>query len=308
MTVYLHRLGHKVTLAARNANEAAKLLHDHENVDRLPGILLDGLDIISPQQIQNSDVMIVAVPSHAVAEAIKDLHASAPIWISLAKGIILETLKTPCELLEEVLPRETLVLTLSGPSHAGSVAAGLPCTMVVSGNQPNKLAEIQEEFSSAQMRLYTSADRRGAELGGALKNVFAVAAGVCDALKIGDNAKAGLMTRAVAEMVRLGVALGGKPETFYGLTGIGDLIATSYGTWSRNRQLGERVCRGEPAEELIEGGFTAEGYRASMALHKLAQTKGLAAPIVDEVMAILYQHRAPQESISRLMNRPLKAE
>jgi glycerol-3-phosphate dehydrogenase len=146
MTVYLHRLGHKVTLAARNANEAAKLLHDHENVDRLPGILLDGLDIISPQQIQNSDVMIVAVPSHAVAEAIKDLHASAPIWISLAKGIILETLKTPCELLEEVLPRETLVLTLSGPRMPEASLRGCPARWLSPGTSPTSLPKFRRNF------------------------------------------------------------------------------------------------------------------------------------------------------------------
>lgn len=308
MAVYLTSLKHSVALVARDTAEAAALQHDGENKSRLPGVSIQGVKIALPDVAAAFDVVIMAVPSHAMSEAAAAAKVSAPVWISLAKGIRLECLETSCEALEEILPMGTVVASLAGPSHAESVARGLPCALVLSGTPADKLTPIQEAFSSPKVRVYLSSDRRGAELGGALKNVFAVAAGVADALKVGDNAKAALLTRALAEMSRLGVALGGQLETFYGLTGAGDLMATSYGPWSRNRQLGEQVALGVRPEQLIEGGLTAEGFRTSLALRELAQKKSVDAPIVNEVAAILHEGRNPSESMARLMGRPLKKE
>lgn len=308
MAVYLTSLNHTVTLLARDTAEAAALLHDGENKSRLPGVSIKGIKIALPDVTGAFDAVLMGVPSHAMSEAAAAAKISAPVWISLAKGIRLECLETSCEALEEVLPMGTVIASLAGPSHAESVARGLPCALVLSGTPADKLAPIQEAFSSPKVRVYLSADRRGAELGGALKNVFAVAAGVSDALKVGDNAKAALLTRALAEMARLGVALGGQRETFYGLTGVGDLMATCYGPWSRNRQLGEQVALGVRAEQLIEGGLTAEGFRTSLALRSLAQKKGIDVPIINEVAAILHEGRESTESMTRLMGRPLKTE
>ena len=309
MAVYLAKLDHSVTLVARKAAAASAMINSGENHANLPGIPLGRVRVVGPENIPaRADVVLMGIPSHAIAEAAASAKISAPVWMSLAKGVRLDSLTTPCEAMEKVLPAGSIVACLSGPSHAGSVAAGLPCAMVLSGNPVDLLAPLQEAFSSAQLRVYLSSDRRGAELGGALKNVFAVAAGVCDGLEMGDNAKAGLLTRAVAEMARIGTVLGGKTETFFGLTGVGDLMATSYGLWSRNRQLGERVCIGEDPAKLVEEELTAEGYRASLALRALIRRKGVESPILEEVAAILHDGRSPKESMNRLMTRPLKAE
>lgn len=308
IAVHLRRAGHTVALVARNADEKDQLKKDGESRERLPGVSLREFEIVEPSHAKGVyDAVLVAVPSHAFATAVPEVKVSAPVWISLAKGIILETLQTPCEMLDKLLPAGAQVWALSGPTHAASVAEGLPCGMVLSG-AGDKTA-LQDAISKGGlMRVYGSDDRRGAELGGALKNAYAVAAGICDGLALGDNAKAGLLTRALAEMARLGAALGGQAETFFGLTGVGDLMATSYGQWSRNRQLGERVAQGESAHAAVEAGLTAEGYRASKGLLALAEKQGVDAPILKEMVAILYHHKPARQALIDLMTRPLKKE
>lgn len=308
MAVHLERGGHEVTLVSRDRKQRHQLRSDEENKESMPGISLEKFEILEPKETSGVfDAILVAVPSHAIADGIKHLRATSPVWISLAKGIILETLETPCEMLDKWLPAGTQVLSLAGPTHAASVAEGLPCGMVLSG--AGDKSALQDAFSKGGlMRVYGSDDRRGAELGGALKNAYAVAAGICDGLALGDNAKAGLLTRSLAEMARLGVALGGRAETFFGLTGVGDLMATSYGFWSRNRQLGERVAKGERAHAVVEAGLTAEGYRASKGLLEMAQKKGVEAPILNEVVAVLYHHKMARQALTDLMTRPLGKE
>lgn len=305
----MKRSGHLVTLVTRDAKEKETLKRDGESKERLPGVSLQDFEIWEPRDAQGAfDAVLVAVPSHAFAHAVPHVKAEAPAWISLAKGIILETLQTPCEMLDKLVTHEGVqILSLSGPTHAASVAEGLPCGMVLSGAGDKSI--LQDAFSKGGlMRVYGSDDRRGAELGGALKNAYAVAAGICDGLALGDNAKAGLLTRALAEMARLGVTFGGQAETFFGLTGVGDLMATSYGYWSRNRQLGERVAKGEHAHAVVEAGLTAEGYRASKGLLSLAEQKGVDAPILREVVNILYHSKSPRQALIDLMTRPLGRE
>ncbi len=309
MAVHLGRGRHEVILGCRDEAQLAKINATGENVDFLPGVKVAGVECVVSQNARGAfDAVFVALPSYAFEEGLRDVSLDARRWINLAKGFDIETLESGGEKLERLLPGR-IVMALSGPTNARLVAEETPCAMVVSGRIDETTRALQEAISSPAMRLYTSADRRGAELGGALKNVFAVAAGVCDGLGLGDNAKAGLLTRAVAEMARLGMALGGQKETFWGLTGVGDLMATSYGVWSRNRQLGERVARGEDPRWLTtEGGLTAEGYRTSLALRKLARGKGVDAPIVEAVAAILYENRAPRDIVCELMGRTLKGE
>jgi len=313
MAIYLAKQADvSVTLLCRDAAILEELRSSGENRKRLPGVPLGKVALGTLDEPMEVDMAIMGVPSHATADVLERCKVSSPYWVSLAKGIILETLTTPCELIETTLRAQakpfSAVWSLAGPAHAGSVAAGLPCAMVLSGADGEGLMQAQQTISSTQMRIYGGTDRRGAELGGALKNAFAVAAGLCDGLKMGDNAKAALLTRALSEMIRLGIALGGSRETFFGLTGAGDLMATSYGQWSRNRQLGEAVANGSSAAALMEKVNTAEGYRASMALRALARKKQIEAPILEEVAAILHEGRSALESISRLMDRPLKKE
>ncbi|MES1168469.1 MAG: NAD(P)H-dependent glycerol-3-phosphate dehydrogenase, partial [Oleiharenicola lentus] len=168
---------------------------------------------------------------------------------------------------------------------------------------------VQAAMSGSTLRLYTSDDLAGAEYGACLKNIYAIAAGFCDGLKLGDNAKASLITRALTEMVRVGEALGAKKETFYGLSGFGDLVATCHGAWSRNREFGEKVGAGHPVAELLAGRRTVvEGHRTTQALHELCVQKGIAAPIMGEVHAILYQGKKPRDALMALMTRELKRE
>jgi glycerol-3-phosphate dehydrogenase (NAD(P)+) len=199
---------------------------------------------------------------------------------------------------------------LTGPTNADEVARGLPVAMVLAAHGMHSgLEEIQAAISNEQVRVYTSEDLPGVELGGCLKNVYAIAAGCCDGLGLGDNARAAMLTRALAEMVRVEVALGARPETACGLSGFGDLVATCHGAWSRNRQFGQRIGEGERAAGLIAGRRTVvEGYMTTQAFAGLCAERGIDAPILREVHAILFEGKAPAAALRALMNRGLKSE
>jgi len=199
---------------------------------------------------------------------------------------------------------------LSGPTNAAEVARGKPAAMVLAAmNADGVLAEVQAALSGPTLRVYRSDDVAGVEFGGALKNIYAVAAGCCDGLKLGDNAKAALLTRALAEMVRVGVALGAKAETFYGLGGFGDLVATCNGAWSRNRTFGQQLGEGKSAAELIAGSKSVvEGYRTTQSFAGLCQERGIDAPILSEINRILYEGKSPAKALTALMTRELKRE
>jgi glycerol-3-phosphate dehydrogenase (NAD(P)+) len=290
----------------------------HENVDYLPGIKLpESLAVTSDLRaaLLEADVALIASPSHALREWCQRMQTELgeatrlQLLVSLVKGLELGTLLRPSEVMRQAFPGLN-VATLTGPTNAGEVAHGLPAAMVLAAAKPDPLVDqVQAAMSGSTLRLYTSDDLAGAEYGACLKNIYAIGAGFCDGLKLGDNAKASLITRALAEMVRVGETLGARRETFYGLSGFGDLVATCHGAWSRNREFGEKIGAGHPVEQLLDGRRTVvEGYRTTQALHELCRQKGITAPIMSEVFAILYQGKQPRDALMALMTRELKRE
>jgi glycerol-3-phosphate dehydrogenase (NAD(P)+) len=266
--------------------------------------------------LMEAELVGLACPSQAVRETAARVQASRglatqlKLVLSLAKGLELGTHLRPAEVMADVLPG-LAVGSLTGPTNAAEVASGKPCAMVLAaqGADAALLAEVQAALSGPTLRVYRSDDVAGVEFGGCLKNVYAIAAGCCDGLKLGDNAKAALLTRALAEMVRVGVALGARPETFYGLGGFGDLVATCTGAWSRNRTFGQRLGEGKTAAELIAASKSVvEGYRTTQSFLELVRERGIDAPILAEIHGILYAGKPPAEALAALMGRELKRE
>jgi glycerol-3-phosphate dehydrogenase (NAD(P)+) len=215
----------------------------------------------------------------------------------------------PSEVLAQVAP-DALVGSLTGPTNALGVARGDPSAMVLAAAKvAGPMEELQLAISGPTLRVYTSGDLPGVEFGGCLKNIYAIAAGCCDGLKLGDNTKAALLTRALTEMVRVGVALGSQPETFYGLSGFGDLVATCYGGWSRNREFGQQIGEGRTVAELMDQRRTVvEGYKTTESFAGLCAERGIDAPILREAHAILFQGKKPAAALQALMTRGLKRE
>ena len=318
MALHLNRCGHSVTLAPRRMEHALALASERENRDYLPGHAL-------PQAIQigcelrpvlmEADVVFLACPSKALRSLCERVHAAMDtawrlqLFVVMCKGLELTSFKAPSEVVGEFFP-DIECGALSGPTFAGEVAMRKPTavTFAVSpGFQPANA--YQEAFSNASLRVYLSSDVRGVELGGTLKNIYAVASGLCDGLELGDNARAALLTRSLNELVRLGQLLGGEIATFYGLSGFGDLVATCSGTWSRNRTFGERIARGETPESIMNSQKTVvEGYRATECIQQLCHQKGLDAPILAQIHAVLYEQKDPRLALQALMNRELRSE
>ena len=316
--LHLARRDHAVTLAPRRAAHAAALVARRENADYLPGIALPPeLAIVSDLSpaLAGAEIVFVACPAQSLRETGARLHAAIPpgagprLVVSLSKGLETGTHLRPSQVLAAVLP-STPVGALTGPTNAAEVARGLPAAMVLATARATPFAaEVQAAASSATLRIYTSDDLAGVEFGGALKNIYAIAAGCCDGLGLGDNAKASMLTRALAEMVRVGVALGARPETFYGLGGFGDLIATCYASWSRNREFGQRLGEGRSAAELLANRKTVvEGYLTTDSFAGLCADRGIDAPILREMRGILFAGGKPAAALAALMARGLKRE
>ncbi len=315
---HLVRLGRSVVLVPRRAEQAAALTAARENRDYLPGINLPAALRITadlPAALVGADVVLLACPTQALRETCARLATALKsggrprLVISLTKGLELDTHLRPSQVIAEVLP-DCLVGALTGPTNAAEVARGLPAAMVLAAAKSSPcVAEAQAAMSGPTLRIYTSDDLAGLEYGGCLKNIYAIAAGCCDGLNLGDNAKAAMLTRALAEMVRVGAALGARPETFYGLSGFGDLVATCYGGWSRNREFGQQVGEGRGAAELIAHRKTVvEGYKTAESFAGLCAEKGIDAPILHEVHAILFAGKKPAAALAALMTRELKRE
>ena len=319
MALHCERQDLHVVLVPRRAEQAASLQSQRENVDYLPGFRFGGgISVTSRLEaaLEGADFVFMGAPSYALrswCERIVETQAlgtSDCVVVSLAKGLELETGKTPCEVIGSVLGG-TRVACLSGPTFAGEVAAGKPTAMTLATEEREDAASkrLQSAISGPNLRVYSSHDLKGVELGGCMKNVYAVAAGCCQGLKLGDNALASLLTRAVAEMVRVGQALGARAETFYGLSGFGDLVATCHGDWSRNRTFGEAIAAGRAASAIIESQKTAvEGYRTARAFHQSCRDRGIDAPILEQVYQICYGNKPPMRALEDLMNRDLKRE
>ncbi len=318
VAAHLARRGQRATLVTRRPEHAVTMQLARENRDYLPGVKLpEALAVTSDLRaaLLDADVALIASPSHALREWCQRMAAELggagrlQLFISLVKGLELGTLLRPSEVMAEAFSGLN-VATLTGPTNAIEVAQGLPAAVVLAAARPGEFVDrVQAAMSGSTLRLYTSDDLAGAEYGACLKNIYAIGAGVCDGLKLGDNAKASLITRALTEMVRVGETLGAKRETFYGLSGFGDLVATCHGAWSRNREFGEKIGGGGDVADLLAGRRTVvEGYRTTQALHDLCQQRGITAPILGEVYSILYQAKKPMDALMSLMTRELKRE
>jgi glycerol-3-phosphate dehydrogenase (NAD(P)+) len=310
LAVLLHSNGHRVTLWGRLAEEVEPILTERENRLLLPGVRVPEqitVTLDTSAALREAEMVVLAVPSHGMRSICRQLREFLPVaarLVSVAKGIETGTGARMSEVIAEELQREAVVL--SGPSHAEEVARGVPTAVVVAGRDAGL---VQRVFMSERFRVYTHDDVIGVELGGALKNVIAIAAGVCDGIGFGDNTKAALCTRGLAEMTRLGVALGARRETFFGLSGVGDLIVTAFSRHSRNRGFGERLGRGEKPEQIAASTqMVAEGVRTAKSARQLAQRLGVEMPITQEVYRILYEGKSPQQAVRDLMTREAKPE
>jgi glycerol-3-phosphate dehydrogenase (NAD(P)+) len=258
--------------------------------------------------VQNADCVIVAVPSRAFREVTRSLSAFEGVLVSVTKGIEYETGLTMCGLLRVNAPRARLV-AFSGPTLALEVAREVPTAIVAASVDLSAAHEVQQLFHRPALRVYTSADPLGVELGGALKNVVAIAAGVGDGLGFGDNSKAALITRGIVEIRRLGVACGAQAETFSGLSGLGDLVVTCYSRLSRNRGFGEMLGRGGKLEKMLAGTVAvAEGYPTARSAYYLAQRLEVETPIINQVYQLLYEGKNVVAALQDLTGRESKAE
>ncbi|MDP0498600.1 MAG: NAD(P)H-dependent glycerol-3-phosphate dehydrogenase [Verrucomicrobiota bacterium JB022] len=316
LALHLVRENHTVTLVPRELDHALEMASSRVNRRYLDGVELPrdvqlGMELAP--SLMEADVLVLACPSRYLRGVCREIRSQLyqaeqlEVVLTLCKGLEEGTNALPTAVVAEELPQFAHG-ALSGPSFASQVAAGQPTALVLSTNLPaDKNEYLQQALSGERVRVYTSDDLTGVELGGCLKNVYAIAVGMCDGLGLRDNTKAALLTRALHEMVRVGEALGGKRETFYGLTGFGDLVLTCNGAESRNRTFGERVARGESAEQLIAA-MTVEGYRTTACFHRICQDKGVEAPILEQIYQILFEGRSLREAIPALMGRQLKPE
>jgi glycerol-3-phosphate dehydrogenase (NAD(P)+) len=307
------RSGHEVSLVVRDPAVARALSERRENPRYLPGVALPPELTVAadPAATTEAELVVLAVPSEAFRAVCRQVRASGDrtgIVVSATKGLEVETRRRMSEVAEEELPRRPITV-LSGPSFALEAARGHPTAVVVAGARPAAAETVQHALSGPAFRIYTSDDVAGVELAGALKNVIAIAAGIVDGLGYGPNTVAALVTRGLAEMTRLGVALGGRPETFAGLAGLGDLVLTATGDLSRNRSLGRALGQGcNLAEAVARTAMVAEGVRTTRAACELATRAGVEMPITQEMHAVLYGGKPPREAVDALMIRRLKRE
>jgi glycerol-3-phosphate dehydrogenase (NAD(P)+) len=311
LAMVLAENGNAVTVWGRDAQTLEQIRASRRNERYLPGVELPGelqYDSNLDGAISDSGCVVMAIPSKAFRGVAEKLANTKGTLVSVTKGIEYETGKTMCGVLRDCAPGAH-VAALSGPTFAIEVARGLPTAIVAASDDETTSRTVQELFHRPKFRVYRSNDLLGVELGGALKNVIAIAAGVCDGLRLGDNAKASLLTRGIAEIRRLGVAAGAQPETFAGLSGLGDLTLTCFSRQSRNRDLGERAGKGESIDTLLAAGTKlAEGYPTARSAHFLAKRLGIPTPITDEVYAILYEGKSARQALGDLLNRESKAE
>ena len=303
-----HEAGHELTLWG-HPERLAGIAYKKENTEYLPDITLPDswrLEADWEAALDDAEAVIVAVPSSSFRVVASKLDGFEGIAVTVTKGIENSTGLTMGGILNETAP-EAHVVALSGPSLAAEVARNIPTALVAASEDGAAAATVQEWLHRPTLRVYTSADVLGVELGGALKNVMAIAAGACDGLQLGDNAKAALITRGLREMRRLGMAAGAQPNTFNGLSGMGDLTVTCFSKQSRNRTLGERIAKGEPVEEALASA-TAEGHPTAKSARALAQTLEVETPIIEQVHAMLYGGKAPHEALKELMKRERRGE
>jgi len=309
--------GHDVNLWTYKAAQAEWMVEKRENPDFLPGIFLPPqLDIMTDLERASADrdLIVAAVPSQflrSVIEQIADLDLEKTIICNVAKGIENTTLMTMSEVLLDVLKHEKKenIAILSGPSHAEEVCRKMPTAIVSSAYRMKAAKIVQEAFMTPYFRVYVNEDIRGVELGGAIKNIIAIGAGISDGAGFGDNTKAAIMTRGVYEVTRLGVKMGAQPRTFAGLSGIGDLIVTCMSRHSRNRHVGEQIGKGRSLDVILkEMLMVAEGVASTRSVRDLAKKNHVEMPIVEAVYGMLFEGMDPHKAMSELMTRDAKGE
>lgn len=314
LSVLLHKNGHEVTIWSVLEDEVKMLDKEREHKDKLPGVIIsEDIKITSDleEATKARDMLVLAVPSpyvRSTGSMLKSYVKEGQIIVNVAKGIEESTLYTLTDIIEEEIPG-VQACVLSGPSHAEEVGRGIPTTCVAGAKNRETAEFIQNTFMNSAFRVYTSPDILGIELGGALKNVIALAAGIADGLGYGDNTKAALITRGIAEISRLGIIMGGKAETFYGLSGIGDLIVTCASMHSRNRRAGILIGKGLTMDEAMEEvKMVVEGVYSAKAALKLSKKYNVSLPIIEQVNEVLFNNKAASEAVKELMIRDKKIE
>ena len=303
-----------VVLIGRNPEVIEDINTNHRNNRYLPNLTF-APNITATSELRDAidaDVVLFVVPSSATRAMAEKVAALAPnpdaIMIACSKGIELGTGKRMSEIIGEQLPDHRLAV-LSGPNHAEEVSRGLATATVIGATDPAVSAYLQELFTAPTFRSYTGDDLAGIEWGGAIKNVFAIASGIATGLGLGDNATAGLVTRGLAEMIRLGTALGGRPDTFVGLSGVGDLIATCYSHHSRNFRAGISIGKGHTVQETLDAeGMVVEGIPNCQSIHEAAHRAGVRTPLIDALYAVLYEDKSPAVALQELLTRRPRSE
>ena len=321
LAILLDSKGHEVRLWVYEEDEAERMRLTRENATFLPGVRIpDGVGITTSRReaVDGADIVVLVTPSHVVREVAGGLLAEAGPRMTSAQAIVVgskglepETLLRMSEVLVQVLPQNLhrKIVILAGPSHAEEVSRQVPTAVVAASHDAGAAALVQDAFSTERFRVYTNDDVVGVEIGAALKNVVAIAAGICDGLGFGDSTKGALLTRGLVEMARLGEALGARPDTFSGLAGMGDLIATAMSRHSRNRRLGEAIGKGMKVEEALAATkMVVEGVGTAHVAVDLARRHGVELPIAEQVRAILYEGKSAKTAIRELLTRDLKSE
>lgn len=306
--------GRQVLLWGKNADRVTRIQRTRENEDYLPGLKLPDSVTVTHElrDCTIANLIVFVTPSTALREIATELREAlgkeGPTLLSCTKGIEHRTGMRMSEILAEIFSNHKIA-ALSGPNLAVEIVRGVPTATVIACRDPNCVAELQDSLGSSHFRIYTSDDVTSVELGGALKNVFAIAAGASDGLGLGDNTKAALVTRSLAELIRLGSAMGGKFRTFYGLSGLGDLIATCFSKHSRNRRVGEHLGRGQTVDQITSAmQMVAEGIPTTQSAYECARKLNIDTPIIDEVFALLFQRKTPARAMQELLERDQKAE
>ncbi len=314
LSIILSKKGIKVNIWDRNKNIVEDINEKRENIRYLHGVVIpQNVDASNDAKsvIKKGEVLVLSVPSQAVREVLrnfKNFIREDQIIVNIAKGIEEKSGKRLSKVIQEELPLNKVVV-LSGPSHAEEVARDIPTTVAVSSENMEYAKKIQDLFMTNKFRVYTNEDIIGVEIGGAVKNVIALACGISDGIGYGDNSKAALMTRGIAEIVRIGEKLGGKRETFSGLTGIGDLIVTCTSVHSRNRRAGILIGQGLPVNKAVEEvGMVVEGIKSCRAFYELKEKLNVQMPITEALYNILFQGKEPKDTVYELMTRAKKDE
>lgn len=312
LAVMCSSAGHTVTVWSKFQDEIDTIKRTGELKVKLPGVKIPEAVALTTDIscVRGKDMIIMGIPTafcRSVCESAAEYADESSIIVNTAKGLEAGTLKTMSQVMEEAFPHNRYAI-LTGPSHAEEIARGIPTTIVVASPDREVSYYVQNALSNRTFRIYVNDDVLGCELGGSLKNIIALAAGVCDGLGMGDNTKAALMTRGIREISVLGSAMGAKPETFGGLSGIGDLIVTCCSMHSRNRRAGILIGQGISPEEAVERVGTVEGYTCTRNAYELAKKIGIEMPITEQLYKVLFENGKAIEAISALMDRPSKNE